>query len=110
MLNNIIDNSVKYSAENSSITIKAKQHSDQSVSIQITDQGFGMSKEELRQVLDKYFRADKATNIPGMGLGLYIVDRIVRMHNASLNITSTPGVGTTFDLLFPPPKRNMETH
>ena len=110
MLNNIIDNSVKYSAENSSITIKAKQHSDHSVSIEITDQGFGMSKEELRQVLDKYFRADKAINIPGMGLGLYIVDRIVRMHNASLNITSTPGVGTTFDLLFPPPKRNMETH
>ena len=110
MLNNIIDNSVKYSAENSSITIKANRHQDHSVSIKITDQGFGMSQEELRQVLDKYFRADKATNIPGMGLGLYIVDRIVRMHNARLSIDSTPGVGTTFDLLFPIPKQKTETH
>ncbi|MDF1629837.1 MAG: sensor histidine kinase [Alcanivoracaceae bacterium] len=108
MLNNIIDNAVKYSAENSSIYVIGEQHPDHSISIQISDQGCGMNKEELRQVLDKYFRADTATNVPGMGLGLYIVDRIVRMHNAILTISSTLGTGTTFNLLFPPPTQSAE--
>ncbi|MCC1496386.1 sensor histidine kinase [Alcanivorax sp. 1008] len=108
MLNNIIDNAVKYSAKNSSVHVIAEQRPDYSIVIQISDEGCGMSKEELSQVLDKYFRADTATGVPGMGLGLYIVDRIVRIHNATLTIHSTPGAGTIFNLSFPPPAQSAE--
>ena len=74
----------------------------------IRDQGRGMSKQEVADVLQKYFRAQSSEGIPGLGLGLYLVDRIVRLHNAELIITSELGRGTCFTIAFSPSTRKTE--
>lgn len=109
MINNIIDNAVKYSPPGTTIEVSGQRNSDGAVSISIADQGPGMTSEELRQVLEKYVRADSSRNIPGMGLGLYLVDRIVRLHDATMDIKSAPGAGTRFTIVFPSTGNIRET-
>ena len=89
------------------ICIGALQAEDDSVQIHVRDQGRGMSKQEVAEVLQKYFRAQSSEGIPGMGLGLYLVDRIIRLHNAELVITSEPGQGTCFTIVFSPAPANQ---
>jgi two-component system, sensor histidine kinase LadS len=108
MMNNIIDNAVKYSPANTIINLSAKRHEDGSASIRIADQGSGMTHHERDQVLDKYFRAERSLDVPGMGLGLYLVDRIARLHDARLDISSVPGQGTVFTVHFPTPSTPQE--
>jgi len=109
LLNNILDNAVKYSPADSSIEVSAYRRADHCVCLRVRDYGRGMSEEERQQVLEKYFRASTATDIPGMGLGLYLVDRIARLHNGTLDIDSNPGAGTTFTVCFPPPTNHRNT-
>ena len=108
LLNNILDNAVKYSPADSRIEVSAFRRTDHCVCLRVRDYGRGMSKEECQQVLEKYFRARTATDVPGMGLGLYLVDRIVRLHNGTLDIDSNPGAGTTFTVCFPPPDQQQD--
>lgn len=107
-LNNIVDNAVKYSPPGTRICVGALQADDDSVQLYVRDQGRGMNKQEVADVLQKYFRAQSSEGIPGMGLGLYLVDRIVRLHNAELIITSELGQGTCFTIVFSPSTRKTE--
>lgn len=107
-LNNIVDNAVKYSPPGTRICVGAVQADDDSVQLYVRDQGRGMNKQEVADVLQKYFRAQSSEGIPGMGLGLYLVDRIVRLHNAELIITSELGQGTCFTIVFSPSTRKTE--
>lgn len=100
MINNIIDNAVKYCPADSIIELSGEKKADDTVSITIRDHGPGMNEEDLQQVLDKYFRTG-SENVPGMGLGLYLVDRIVRLHNATLKIESPTDGGLSFTVVFP---------
>ena len=109
LLNNILDNAVKYSPAGSSIEVSAYRRADHGVCLRVRDYGRGISEEERQQVLEKYFRASTATDIPGMGLGLYLVDRIARLHNGTLDIDSNPGAGTTFTVCFPPLTNHRNT-
>jgi two-component system, sensor histidine kinase LadS len=102
LINNILDNAVKYSPTGSRIELSAYRQPDNAICIQVRDYGRGMTDDERLQVLEKYFRSPAAADVPGMGLGLYLVDRIVRLHSARLDIDSSPGVGTVFTVYFPP--------
>lgn len=107
-LNNIVDNAVKYSPPGTRICVGAVHADDDSVQLYVRDQGRGINKQEVADVLQKYFRAQSSEGIPGMGLGLYLVDRIVRLHNAELIITSELGQGTCFTIAFSPSTRKTE--
>jgi len=100
MINNLIDNAVKYSPENSIIELRGEKQRDGAISVVIRDYGPSMSDDELQQSLEKYFRGGSG-DVPGMGLGLYLVDRIVRLHNATLNIERPTGGGLSFTVTFP---------
>lgn len=100
MINNIVDNAVKYSTEKSPIRIDAFSCTDQNIVIRIEDQGRGMRADDIAQAAQKYFRSVDAQDVPGMGLGLYLVERIARLHDATLSIDSSPGTGTVFDITF----------
>lgn len=107
-LNNIINNAVKYSAPGTTIQLGAYHKDKGSVCIYIRDQGCGMSEHDVINARHKYYRAESSKGVPGMGLGLYLVDRVMRLHNAKLVIESTPGEGACFTLVIPPPDETSE--
>lgn len=97
VLVNLIDNAVKYSFENGRIKISFFDM-DKNRLIEITDEGSGISEEDLPRIFERFYRTDKARSRDkgGTGLGLAIVKHIIEAHNQTINVRSTVGVGTTF--------------
>jgi PAS domain S-box-containing protein len=95
VLENIISNAIKYSPENSIITIATRWH-ETGVVISVSDQGIGMSEKALDKVFDKFYRADaSSTAISGLGLGMSIVRQIVEAHGGTVRVESVVQQGTT---------------
>jgi signal transduction histidine kinase len=72
--------------------------------IKIADQGYGIEKEDIIHIFDRFYRASQSRskgNVTGYGLGLSIAKKIVDTHHGSINVLSTPGKGTIFDIEFP---------
>jgi signal transduction histidine kinase len=88
---NILDNAYKYSK--SKIHIKA-EHTGTEVIITIEDHGIGIPADDLQRIRSPLFRAANVSAIPGVGLGLALVDRVVAVHRGRLEITSKEGEGT----------------
>jgi two-component system phosphate regulon sensor histidine kinase PhoR len=97
VLINLIDNAIKYSSENKRIKISFFDM-DKNYLIEITDEGNGISKEDLPRVFERFFRTDKARSpkTGGTGLGLSIVKHIIEAHKQTINVRSKIGIGTTF--------------
>jgi signal transduction histidine kinase len=95
---NILDNAVKYSK--GSILV-ALSHSGEGMSLSVTDSGIGIPIGELSRIRSPLFRASNASTIPGAGLGLSLVDRIVKVHGGTLDIKSESGKGTTCTITLP---------
>ena len=97
-LSNIIDNALKYSHDRVEIALDV--NNDQAI-ISIRDYGIGIPADELSKLCVPLVRASNATTIGGSGLGLALVDRIMRVHAGTLTLQSTEGHGTTCQLTFP---------
>jgi heavy metal sensor kinase len=99
---NLLDNAVKYTPENSKVTLQVGVHSDQAI-LEITDSGAGISPEALPHVFERFFRADQARTreIGGAGLGLAIVQSISAAHNGRVTVESTLGQGSRFRVELP---------
>lgn len=94
---NLITNAIKYGKEGGHI--KVSFHTlDQSLLIEVSDDGIGISEEHLNHVFDRFYRVDpsRSRNLGGSGLGLSIVKHIIEAHGETVNVRSTPGVGSTF--------------
>ena len=92
-INNLLNNSVKY-CENDPV-IKVQIILDNELEIRIEDNGIGIIEEHEKKVFDKFFRAENPVKTKGLGLGLYIVKRIIENHNGSIRLESLWGKGTT---------------
>jgi signal transduction histidine kinase len=99
LLDNVIDNAMRYSGSSHWLRIGAEQ-TNGSVRIAVSDQGIGIPPHELRHVVRKFFRGSRAGS-GGSGLGLAIANRIVADHAGNLAIDSTVGVGTTVHITLP---------
>lgn len=101
-VNNIVDNSVKYTPEGGRVDVSVGV-SEGYAFICVKDTGEGIPEEHLPHLFERFYRVDKARSreTGGTGLGLYIVSRVVRAHGGKIEIESTPGKGTTAELLFP---------
>ncbi len=102
VVNNLIDNAVKYSPEGSAIVMKARE-ADSEVVISVADQGIGISKKELTKVFDRMYRIEQVV-IPGAGgtgLGLAICKALVEAHDGRIWVESEVGKGSTFYLSLP---------
>ena len=98
---NILQNAINYSNYKITITITINQI-DNFIQITIADNGWGINKNDIPFLYDKFFRAaSKNHAVKGHGLGLYHVKQIMLMHNGSINITSKINIGTTIILKFP---------
>ncbi len=102
VLNNLIDNAVKYSPSNPNVEIAA-QPQDQGLLIAVKDQGMGMPKEALSSIFDAFYRVPTGNvhNVKGFGLGLSYVKKIVEAHEGKVNVKSKLGEGSTFEIYLP---------
>jgi len=102
---NLIHNAIKYSPEGGPVTITA-EYMDSRVIIRVTDQGIGISSEDLPHVFEKSFRvlSEDTLGIEGSGLGLSMVKTIVEMHGGEVFVDSELGQGSTFGFWLPCPE------
>jgi len=104
VLRNLLSNAVKYSPGGSPIVLRATAGAAHRVRIEVEDQGRGITADDLRRVFEKYGRGRSGSAgvaAPGVGLGLYISQRLVQSHGSELTVRSEPGRGSVFgfDLL-----------
>lgn len=102
VLQNLIDNAIKYSYEGGKVDIFVKKEA-QEVKISVTDQGIGIPLLDQANIFNRFFRAPNAlhTETDGSGLGLYIVKNIIDRHHGTINFQSQPNKGTTFYITLP---------
>ncbi|MGN6532814.1 MAG: sensor histidine kinase [Ginsengibacter sp.] len=102
IVNNLLDNAVKYSKENLKIKLTTSNFNGH-IRIKIEDNGIGMNKETLNRVFEKFYRAHTGNihNIKGFGLGLSYVKSVVDALHGKIKAESTPGKGSCFTLEFP---------
>jgi signal transduction histidine kinase len=99
---NLIDNAIKYSAEEKRLEVVLRQTAEHVV-IEVRDHGIGIEAKDVARIFDPYYRAkfsDTHTR-RGAGLGLTLVQQIVASHGGTVELDSIPGVGSTFRLMFP---------
>lgn len=101
VLNNLLDNAVKYSPEGRVVEVTTGTDEKQ-INISIKDQGVGMTDEEVGQIFHRFYRAKSMNAVTqGLGLGMCIVKRIVEDHGGKIYVTSRPGEGTTVTFTLP---------
>ncbi|MEE6712068.1 ATP-binding protein [Pediococcus acidilactici] len=101
VLFNIVQNGIQFT-QNGQITIRAQNASD-GTNIQISDNGIGMTDDQIKNIWERYYKAD-ASRIQTKGesgLGMAIVHELVQIHGGKIEVSSAPGRGTTFKLHFP---------
>lgn len=101
-LGNLISNSLRHTPAGGEVTLSATHRQD-AVVIEIRDTGRGIPPEHLSRVSDRFYRVDasRTSRSGGLGLGLAIVESIMKVHGGSMEIVSPPGSGTTVSLIFP---------
>jgi two-component system sensor histidine kinase KdpD len=101
MVKQLVDNATKYSPAGTPIRITAESSPD-SVRIRIHNLGLGLTEGERNLVFERFYRTPGARqNVPGTGMGLAIVQDIVRAHGGYIDVESEPGVGTEFSIRLP---------
>ncbi len=101
VITNLIENAIKYSNQNSSVTIRTEE-TKTSVLVSVRDSGIGISKEDLPRVTEKFFRSPSVLEqSQGTGLGLYLANYFVQLHQGNLKIESEKGQGTTVTFSLP---------
>ncbi|HEX7393388.1 MAG TPA: ATP-binding protein [Anaerolineaceae bacterium] len=100
LVENLLDNAIKYTPIGGLITLRASLAQNQ-VIVQFMDSGIGIPAIDLPHIFDKFYRSSTSGDIPGTGLGLSIVRSIVENHNGRIWVDSTVGVGSTFTVVLP---------
>jgi signal transduction histidine kinase len=104
VLNNLISNAIKYSPAGGNIELNVEQSHDD-VLFQVSDHGMGIPEEELPYIFEPFRRVKIVKgDIPGVGLGLSVVRRIVQAHSGRIEVESRLGKGTTFRVRLPRPQ------
>ena len=96
---NVIDNALKYSDKGGLVTVQTSLTPDDRIEIDVTDNGCGISSEDLPKIKTKFFRANHIKR--GSGIGLAVADEIMTMHDGSLEVFSEQGVGTSVIISLP---------
>jgi signal transduction histidine kinase len=90
----LLDNAVKHSPDGGDVIVTLSDHS-----VKIEDFGAGISQADLPHIFKRFYQADRARSQGGYGLGLSLADSIVKAHGGSIEVSSTPGAGSTFEVI-----------
>ncbi|MFN8007956.1 MAG: HAMP domain-containing sensor histidine kinase [Terriglobia bacterium] len=98
---NLVSNSIKFCSTDPRIEVVVRSEEDQ-VAIYFSDNGVGIEPEALPNVFQKFYRArSQASHRPGLGIGLFLVQKLVEMHRGTISVTSQVGKGTMFVIRIP---------
>ena len=102
VIDNILNNAIKYSPDGGKITVSMKTTDDQMI-LSISDQGLGIQKQDLPKIFDRFYRVDRARSRAqgGTGLGLAIAKEIIKQHKGFIWAKSEYGKGSTFTIVLP---------
>jgi heavy metal sensor kinase len=106
LLSNLLSNAVKYTPEGGAITVTVEDHEADAL-IRVSDTGVGIAPDHLPHIFDRFYRvpnidgANEKTPERGLGLGLSFVAWIAKAHRGSIDVQSTPGAGTAFEVRLP---------
>ena len=102
VIDNILNNAIKYSPDGGKITVTMKTTDDQMI-LSISDQGLGIPKQDLPRIFDRFYRVDRARSRAqgGTGLGLAIAKEIIKQHDGFIWAKSEYGKGSTFTIVLP---------
>ena len=104
VINNLLGNAVKYSAEGSLVKVTARLENGD-VAVTVTDQGIGIPADDIAAIFERFHRAANASGIPGSGIGLHMVRQIVEMHGGCVTVQSEEKKGSTFTVRLRPAPR-----
>lgn len=101
MLSNLVSNAIKYNKEGGTVAISLG-YKDGVPFLSVTDSGMGIDSRHIDKLFDRFYRVDnsRCRQTGGTGLGLTIVQKIVRLHNATISVESVVGKGSTFTITF----------
>lgn len=99
---NLLDNAIKYTEPEGKVTLGVHLHA-QETHLEVSDTGLGISAEHLPRIFERFYRVDqdRSRSMGGTGLGLAIVKHVVLVHEGKVEVTSTPGKGSTFRIILP---------
>lgn len=113
-VNNVVENALRFTLPGGQVTLRTRKTATL-VALDVIDTGIGIDPDEHELVFQSFYRADKARSTRGFGLGLTIARKIIELHNGTIELDSTLGVGSTFTLSLPLPatpgvgSRNVQT-
>ena len=101
MINNLLENAIKYSPKEKPISSVLKNEND-SIQLSVVDEGYGIPDEEKKKIFEKFYRIgnEVTRKTQGTGLGLYLCRRIAKAHNADISVTNRSGGGSIFTIIF----------
>jgi two-component system, sensor histidine kinase and response regulator len=104
VLLNLLSNARKYSPPGAPITIRVERKKDHGI-ISVSDKGTGIPSETIPRIFERFYRVPgvevQSGSSIGVGLGLYVAQKIVEQHGGRIDVQSAPGEGSTFSLLLP---------
>jgi two-component system phosphate regulon sensor histidine kinase PhoR len=102
LVNNLLDNAIKYSPDNPEITIKTKNE-DRGFVFSVEDKGIGMTKSVQSKIFERFYRQTSGNihDVKGFGLGLNYARAIIDAHKGTIHVMSEPGKGSRFEVFLP---------
>jgi len=102
LVNNLLDNAIKYSPESPEITVKTK-NSEKGLILSVEDKGIGMTKAVQSKIFERFYRQSSGNvhDVKGFGLGLNYARAIIDAHRGNITVFSEPGRGSRFDIFLP---------
>jgi signal transduction histidine kinase len=102
VISNLLDNAVKFSPENGTITLVLEEDEEGGIQLSVTDQGIGIPPDQRTAVFNRFHQAHGAHHLSGIGLGLYITREIVELHGGFVRIEEPEHSGSRFVVTLPP--------
>jgi two-component system phosphate regulon sensor histidine kinase PhoR len=102
LVNNLLDNAIKYSPESPAITVETRNN-EKGLILSVEDKGIGMTKSVQSKIFERFYRQSSGNvhDVKGFGLGLNYVRAIIDAHRGNITVTSEPGKGSRFDIFLP---------
>lgn len=97
---NLIDNAIKFTLEKTKVKIKLRE-TETAVVFEVLDNGYGIDEETAAHIFDRFYQGDTSHTVEGNGIGLTIVQKIIRLYHGEVTVKSEPGIGTNFVVTLP---------